>query len=239
MSLPFGATVSQRGSLKSVANTLILNPAGTVGKNPFGGFDSSGGFPADFVANGAGSCGFSPCVTCPSKTPGAAHRIPNAAIRNPHRPPVASIKNLLRKISRSPVKIELKSPQKFRYCLTTFLPRFTTTVSPPKCRPLRSSNGSLGSNPGLPLPNLRRTTILGVSRLLGAAPLGLKGCGFRLNASQIDPNLSTLTVLVLPGSLVLPTNAVNASPNPSRAPPLSHHVPRPHPKLSLDNMSIP
>src|ERR1700722_3313531 len=92
MSLPFGATVSQRGSLKSVANTLILNPAGTVGRNPAGGFDSSGGFPADFVANGAGSCGACPCVTCPSKIPGAAHKIPNAAIRNPHRLSVASIK---------------------------------------------------------------------------------------------------------------------------------------------------
>src|SRR5580704_6021776 len=92
MSFPFGATVSQRGSLKSVAKTLILNPAGTVGRKPFGGFDSSGGFPADFVANGAGSCGACPCVTCPSKIPGAAHKIPNAAMRNPHRLSVASIK---------------------------------------------------------------------------------------------------------------------------------------------------
>src|ERR1700742_1085411 len=92
MSFPFGATVSQRGSLKSVAKTLILNPAGTVGRKPFGGFDSSGGFPADFVANGAGSCGGCPCVPCPRKTPGAAHKIPNAAIRIPNRLPFPSMK---------------------------------------------------------------------------------------------------------------------------------------------------
>src|SRR5579871_1186662 len=98
MSLPFGPTVSQRGSLKSVAKMSILNPAGTVGRKPFGGFDSSGGFPADFVAKGAGNCGFFPCVTCPSKNPGAAHKIPNAAIRTPHRLPVASIKSPQRSV---------------------------------------------------------------------------------------------------------------------------------------------
>src|SRR5580693_8683029 len=150
MSLPFGATVSQRGSLKSVANTLILNPAGTVGRNPFGGFDSSGGFPADFVANGAGSCGFSPCVTCPSKTPGAAHKIPNAAIRNPHRPPVASIKKSPQKIFSIAVKNHAEIATKIPLLSYHLLAAFHHYRFTPKCRPLRCSNGSLGSN----LPSL-------------------------------------------------------------------------------------
>jgi len=61
---PFGAIVSQRGYLKFVANTFTRNPFGTVGRNPAGGFAASGALPADFVANGAGSIGFWPCVTC-------------------------------------------------------------------------------------------------------------------------------------------------------------------------------
>src|SRR5580704_2494504 len=108
MSFPFGPTVSQRGSLKSVAKMSILNPAGTVGRKPFGGFVSSGGFPADFVAKGAGNCGFFPCVTCPNKIPGAAHKIPNATMRKPHRPPVASIKSPQRS-KRITTKIPLLS----------------------------------------------------------------------------------------------------------------------------------
>jgi hypothetical protein len=40
------------------------NPAGTVGRKPAGGFVLPGPLPAEFVANGAGSFGFWPCVTC-------------------------------------------------------------------------------------------------------------------------------------------------------------------------------
>jgi len=47
---PFGATISQRGLLNPVAKTFILNPAGTVGGNPAGGFTSLGEFADDFVA---------------------------------------------------------------------------------------------------------------------------------------------------------------------------------------------
>jgi hypothetical protein len=54
----FGATVSHRGRLKFVANTLKRNPGGTVGRNPAGGFALSGPLPAELVANGAGSFGF-------------------------------------------------------------------------------------------------------------------------------------------------------------------------------------
>src|SRR5467141_3732271 len=61
---PFGATVSQRGRLKFAANTFKRNPGGTVGRNPAGGFALSGPLPAELVANGAGSFGFWPCVTC-------------------------------------------------------------------------------------------------------------------------------------------------------------------------------
>jgi hypothetical protein len=53
-----------RGPLKSAAKIFILNPSGTVGRNPFGGFPSSAGFVADLDANGAGSSGFLPLVTC-------------------------------------------------------------------------------------------------------------------------------------------------------------------------------
>jgi hypothetical protein len=35
-----------------------------MGRNPAGGFTLSGPLPADLVANGAGSVGFWPCVTC-------------------------------------------------------------------------------------------------------------------------------------------------------------------------------
>jgi hypothetical protein len=53
-----------RGPLKSAAKMFILNPAGTVGRNPCGGFPSSAGFVADLDANGGGSSGFLPLVTC-------------------------------------------------------------------------------------------------------------------------------------------------------------------------------
>jgi hypothetical protein len=68
---PFGATVSQRGLLNPVAKTLILNPAGTVGRNPAGGLTLSGAFADDFVAYGGGSCGFFACVTCAEIMTGA------------------------------------------------------------------------------------------------------------------------------------------------------------------------
>src|SRR5437763_12338810 len=63
----FGATFRKRGLLNPVANTFTRNPAGTVGRNPSGGLTRSGPLPADFVANGAGSFGFCPCVTCAGK----------------------------------------------------------------------------------------------------------------------------------------------------------------------------
>jgi hypothetical protein len=68
---PFGATISQRGRLKPVAKTFILNPAGTVGRNPAGALTLSGAFAADFVAYGSGNCGFFPCVTCAEIITGA------------------------------------------------------------------------------------------------------------------------------------------------------------------------
>jgi hypothetical protein len=46
----FGATISQRGLLNPVANTLILNPGGTLGRNPSGGLTLLGEFADDFVA---------------------------------------------------------------------------------------------------------------------------------------------------------------------------------------------
>lgn len=49
---------------------LMLNPAGTVGKNPTGGFVLFGPLPEEFVANGAGNFGFCPCVTCAGKMAG-------------------------------------------------------------------------------------------------------------------------------------------------------------------------
>jgi hypothetical protein len=56
----FGATMSQRGLLNSLAKTLILNPAGTVGRNPIGGLTLLGEFATDFVAYGDGRIGFFP-----------------------------------------------------------------------------------------------------------------------------------------------------------------------------------
>jgi hypothetical protein len=41
-----------------------------VGRNPAGGFATSGELLADFVVNGAGSFGFWPCVTCACTKPG-------------------------------------------------------------------------------------------------------------------------------------------------------------------------
>jgi hypothetical protein len=48
----------------------MRNPCGTVGRNPAGGFATSGALPTDFVANGAGSFGFWPWVTCAGVRPG-------------------------------------------------------------------------------------------------------------------------------------------------------------------------
>jgi hypothetical protein len=45
----------------------MWNPSGTVGRNPAGGLTPRGPLPADFVANGAGSFGLCPCVTCAGK----------------------------------------------------------------------------------------------------------------------------------------------------------------------------
>ena len=64
---PLGATVSQRGYLKSLANTFTRKPGGTVGKKPAGGFVPLGPLPADFVSKGGGNLGFCPCVTCAGK----------------------------------------------------------------------------------------------------------------------------------------------------------------------------
>src|SRR6202163_242462 len=61
---PLGAITIHRGPLKSAAKIFILNPCGTVGRNAFGGFPSSAGFVADLEANGGGSSGFLPLVTC-------------------------------------------------------------------------------------------------------------------------------------------------------------------------------
>src|SRR6267378_8414522 len=55
-----GATISQRGLLNPVAKTFILNPAGTVGRNPWGGLTLLGELADDLVAYGAGSTGFFP-----------------------------------------------------------------------------------------------------------------------------------------------------------------------------------
>src|SRR5947209_10990750 len=68
----FGATISHRGFLKPFANTLILNPAGTVGRNPAGGATLLGALADDFVAYGAGNDGFFPCVNCAHNSPGTA-----------------------------------------------------------------------------------------------------------------------------------------------------------------------
>src|ERR1700730_15955694 len=61
---PLGARTIHRGPLKSDAKILILNPSGTVGRNPCGGFPSCAGFVADLDANGGGRSGFWPLVTC-------------------------------------------------------------------------------------------------------------------------------------------------------------------------------
>src|SRR6266436_8910612 len=53
-----GATISQRGLLNPVAKTFTLNPAGTEGRNPWGGLTLLGEFADDLVAYGAGSTGF-------------------------------------------------------------------------------------------------------------------------------------------------------------------------------------
>src|SRR5260370_37513486 len=77
---PLGAIVSQRGYLKFVANTFTLNPGGTVGRNPAGGFSISGALPTDFVANGAGNFGLWPCVTCASAREGRKNEKAKARI---------------------------------------------------------------------------------------------------------------------------------------------------------------
>src|SRR6202795_2628898 len=75
---PLGATVIKRGSLKSVAKMFTRKPGGTLGKKPSGGLVSSGGFPDDRVAKGAGSFGFRPLVTCAPKSDGRKSRTPTA-----------------------------------------------------------------------------------------------------------------------------------------------------------------
>jgi hypothetical protein len=60
----FGATMSQRGLLNPVAKTLVLNPAGTVGRKPSGGLTLLGELADDFVAYGDGKAGFFPWVNC-------------------------------------------------------------------------------------------------------------------------------------------------------------------------------
>src|SRR5215813_9033416 len=77
MSLPLGATISQRGSSNSSAKMLTLNPAGTVGIKPFGGEVSSGALVADLVAKGAGNLGFLPSVTWADKIEGRIRSNPN------------------------------------------------------------------------------------------------------------------------------------------------------------------
>src|SRR5260370_15199143 len=67
---PFGATASHLGRSKFVAKIFTRNPGGTLGRNPAGGFVRSGPLPADLVANGGGSFGFCPCVTCASARQG-------------------------------------------------------------------------------------------------------------------------------------------------------------------------
>src|SRR6267154_1146406 len=67
----FGATISQRGRLNPAAKTFILNPAGTLGRNPSGGLTLLGEFADDFVAYGAGNTGFFPRVNCADIITGA------------------------------------------------------------------------------------------------------------------------------------------------------------------------
>src|SRR5882762_1318247 len=57
-----GATISQRGLLNPVAKTFTLNPAGTEGRNPWGGVTFRREFGDDLVAYGAGSASFFACV---------------------------------------------------------------------------------------------------------------------------------------------------------------------------------
>src|SRR5207245_11676834 len=66
---PSAATFRERGLLILLAFSFTRNPAGTVGRNPSGGFSRSGLLPADFVSNGAGTFGFCPCVTCATRFP--------------------------------------------------------------------------------------------------------------------------------------------------------------------------
>src|SRR3984893_13363845 len=77
---PFGATVSQRGTLKSFAKTLTWNPGGTVGTNPAGGFVLPGPFPADLVAKGCGRVGFCRCGTSARQMEGSEKVTANTRI---------------------------------------------------------------------------------------------------------------------------------------------------------------
>jgi len=57
------------GSLKSGCKNIILNPAGTVGRNPSGGLTLLGEFADDFVAYGAGNTAFSRESIAPISSP--------------------------------------------------------------------------------------------------------------------------------------------------------------------------
>ena len=95
---PLGAKIIHRGPLKSAAKIFILNPSGTVGRNPFGGFPSSAGFVADLEANGGGSSGFLPLVTC-ARSPGAT--------TSPNSKPAAGV---IRQINRLSLILARKVP---------------------------------------------------------------------------------------------------------------------------------
>jgi len=55
---PLGPPSSQRGTLKLAAYTFTRNPAGTVGRNPAGGFVPRGPLPDELVAYAAAVLGF-------------------------------------------------------------------------------------------------------------------------------------------------------------------------------------
>src|SRR5258708_12648069 len=60
-----GATISQRGLLNPVAKTFTLNPAGTVGRNPWGGLTLLVEFPDYLLAYRPRTTCFFPLVNCP------------------------------------------------------------------------------------------------------------------------------------------------------------------------------
>jgi hypothetical protein len=113
-----------------------------VGRNPFGGFPSSAGFVADFEANGAGSSGFVPLVTC-ARSPGAIV-IPSSnpatgAIRQSNRPSLLSAGKLASALlfmfsppkSRSPVFLMLHVAPGSIYTRTSARPHLRLSQSQP------------------------------------------------------------------------------------------------------------